>query len=112
MDCLFCKVVRREIPSQIVHETDDLIAFKDIYPQAPVHLLIVPKKHIPGLAYTKAEDAQLLGKIQLAARDLAAQNDIADGYRVVTNNGGGAGQSVFHLHYHLLGGRNMKWPPG
>lgn len=112
MDCLFCKIVQGEIPSQRVHETDELIAFKDINPQAPTHLLIVPKKHIHDLAAATEEDLQLLGRVQLAARDLGTKLGLNGGYRLLVNNGRGAGQSVFHLHYHLLGGRRLTWPPG
>lgn len=111
-DCLFCKIVAGEIQSQVLLETDDLVAIKDINPQAPTHLLIVPKKHITDLASAQDGDAQLLGKLQLAARDLAAKHDLNGGFRLIANNGRGAGQSVFHLHYHLLGGRRLTWPPG
>jgi len=111
-DCLFCRIVKGEIPSQIVRETDELIAFKDINPQAPTHILIVPRRHIDGLAQAAETDAALIGRLQLAARDLARELGLEQGYRVVVNQGRGAGQSVFHLHYHLLGGRRFNWPPG
>jgi histidine triad (HIT) family protein len=112
LDCLFCRIVRKEIPSQILLETEELVAFRDINPQAPTHVLIVPKKHIEGLTSAEDSEAALLGRLQLAARDLAAQGGLEKGYRVVLNSGRGAGQSVFHLHLHLLGGRRMMWPPG
>lgn len=110
--CLFCKIVSGEIPSQKVFEDDDAVAFKDINPQAPTHLLVVPRKHIPGLADAGDEDIALLGRLQKVVRDLAKKGGLASGFRVVTNNGRGAGQSVEHLHYHVLGGRRMAWPPG
>jgi histidine triad (HIT) family protein len=111
-DCLFCKIVEGEIPAKKVHEDDDLIAFEDIHPQAPVHLLIIPRRHIASLNEATPDDASLLGRIVLAARGLAEQRGIAAGYRLVNNCGASAGQSVFHVHFHLLGGRAMGWPPG
>jgi len=113
MDCLFCKIVKKEIPAQIIFEDKDIIAFRDIAPQAPVHVLIIPKKHIPGLNDTNALDTALLGRIQLVARELAVKEKISgDGYRLVLNSGSNAGQAVAHLHYHLMGGRKFNWPPG
>lgn len=112
MGCLFCGIVDGSIPSQKVHEDELAIAFKDINPQAPTHLLVVPKKHIVSLSATSDEDKQLLGHLQLLARDLAKRGGLDAGFRYVTNNGKGAGQSVDHLHYHLLGGRRLTWPPG
>lgn len=112
-DCLFCRIVNKELPAKIVHEDEQAIAFEDINPQAPTHILIVPRKHIAGLNEAAAEDAALLGQLHLLAAELARQRGIAEsGYRVVLNNGRGAGQSIFHLHLHLLGGRGMRWPPG
>jgi len=111
-DCLFCRIVSGEIPSKKVFEDDQVYAFEDINPQAPTHVLIVPKKHIRDLKDAKAEDAQLIGVCQLAAAHIARQRSIEDGYRTVLNVGPRAGQSVFHLHVHLIGGRNMQWPPG
>ena len=111
-DCLFCKIGRKEIPSKIVYEDDALFAFEDIQPQAPTHILICPKRHLVSLADATVEDAALLGNLQLTAALLAADKKLADGYRTVVNNGRGAGQSVFHLHLHLLGGRAFRWPPG
>jgi len=111
-DCLFCKIIDGGTPAQKVFEDDDIVVIKDINPQAPTHLLIIPKKHIPALADAEDGDAALLGKLQLVARDLARQGKIADGFRVVTNSGRGAGQTVAHIHYHLLAGRRFMWPPG
>ncbi len=111
-DCLFCKIVAGDVPAQKVFEDDHVVAFKDINPQAPTHLLVIPKKHIPSLAAATDEDAGILGRLQLAARDLAKRGKLDGGFRVVTNNGRGAGQSVDHLHYHVLGGRRLSWPPG
>lgn len=111
-DCLFCRIVRKEVPSQTVFEDEDCVVFNDINPQAPTHLLLVTKKHIPRLTDAGDGDAALLGRLQLKARDLALKGGLAEGFRLVTNNGRGAGQSVDHLHYHLLGGRRLTWPPG
>jgi histidine triad (HIT) family protein len=111
-DCLFCKIGRKEIPSKIVYEDADIFAFEDIQPQAPSHVLICPRKHLVSLTEATAEDAAMLGKLQLVAAKLAAERRLIDGYRTVLNNGRGAGQSVFHLHLHLLGGREFRWPPG
>lgn len=109
--CLFCRIVRREIPAGIVHETDDVIAFRDIKPEAPVHVLIIPKTHIHSL--DQATDASILGKMALAAAEIARAKGIAeDGYRTVMNTNAAAGQTVFHIHLHLLGGRKLDWPPG
>lgn len=111
-DCLFCRIANKEVNSKIVLENDDLVAFQDLNPQAPTHILIVPRKHISGLSECAGEDVQLLGKIQLAAKELALKFQLAKGFRLVVNNGRDAGQAVAHLHYHLLGGRRMNWPPG
>jgi histidine triad (HIT) family protein len=111
-DCLFCKIVSGDILSSKVYEDDRVFAFDDIHPQAPTHVLIVPKKHIRGLKEAAAEDADLLGHCQLVAAEIARQRDIEEGYRTVYNVGPRAGQSVFHLHLHLLGGRPLRWPPG
>jgi histidine triad (HIT) family protein len=111
-DCLFCKIVKGEIPSDKLYEDDDLIAFNDINPQAPVHMLIVPKKHITSLEAVEDGDAALMGKILLLIRNFARERGVASGYRVVNNCGASAGQSVFHIHFHLLGGRALGWPPG
>ncbi len=110
-DCLFCKMVAGQIKPTIVYETDSILAFRDINPRAPVHILIIPKQHVATL--DDLEDAGFAGELLLAARLIARQEDIADnGYRTVINCRGDAGQEVFHLHLHLLGGRHMQWPPG
>jgi histidine triad (HIT) family protein len=112
-ECLFCRIVRREIPANIVHETDELLAFRDINPQSPVHVLIIPKRHIVNLDEVKAEDAPLVARLLLAAAELARSEGISeDGYRTVMNCNNAGGQTVFHLHLHLLGGRSLHWPPG
>jgi histidine triad (HIT) family protein len=110
---LFEKIAAREIPAHIVHETDEFLAFHDVNPQAPVHVLIVPKRVIPRIAEAGASDAELLGKMLIASREVAQKVGVADsGYRLVINNGRDAGESVPHLHLHLLGGRHLAWPPG
>lgn len=111
-NCLFCKIVAKKIPSKIVYEDEDLFAFEDINPQAPTHILICPRKHLPALHDASDQDQAILGKMQLVAAKLAKDRMLLAGYRTVLNNGSGAGQSVFHLHLHLLGGRNFRWPPG
>lgn len=110
--CIFCKIGRKEIGSKIVYEDADLFAFEDIAPQAPTHILICPRKHVVSLSDASAADANWLGKAQLVAANIAAERGLTGGYRTVINNGAGAGQSVFHLHVHLLGGRDFRWPPG
>ena len=110
---LFEKIAAREIPARIVCETDDYLAFHDVNPQAPVHILIVPKRAIPRIADAEPGDADLLGRMLLASRGIAAAAGLAEGgYRLVINNGPDAGESVPHLHIHLLGGRGLQWPPG
>ncbi len=110
---LFEKIIAREIPADIVYEDDHCVAFRDIQPQAPVHVLVVPRKPVVNVAQSDDEDALLLGRVLLAARNVAKQLGLADsGYRLVLNNGEDAGQAVFHLHCHLLGGRRLAWPPG
>jgi len=112
-DCLFCKIVGGEIPADIVFQSDAAIAFRDINPQAPTHILIIPRRHISTINDVTDDDAPLVGSLFAAAREIAAQEGLADdGYRVVMNCGEGAGQSVFHIHLHLLGGRALNWPPG
>ena len=112
-DCIFCKIASGEIPADKVYEDDTLIAFKDINPVSPVHLLIIPKKHIPTLNELQTENAELLGNMILIAGKLAKDNNIQnEGYRLVLNCNKGAGQMVFHIHLHLLGGRKFSWPPG
>ena len=110
-DCVFCRIVRREIPAQIVHEDEQALVIKDTTPQAPTHLLVIPKKHLESLTASTDGDAALLGHLQRVAGRLAESIKLSS-FRLVTNNGKGAGQSVDHLHYHLLGGRPMSWPPG
>ncbi len=111
-DTLFGKIIRREIPADIVYEDDLCLAFRDIAPQAPVHILLIPKQPIPKLAEAQAEDQQLLGHLLLTVKRIAEQEGLTDGYRTVINTGERGGQTVFHLHIHLLGGRDLTWPPG
>jgi histidine triad (HIT) family protein len=112
-DCLFCKFVNGEIEPDKVYEDDHVLAFRDINPQAPTHILVIPKKHISTLNDLQAEDEALVGKLYLAAQKIAVDEGIAeDGYRTVMNCNELAGQTVFHIHLHLLGGRGMAWPPG
>lgn len=111
-DCLFCNIAQGKTKSKKVHEDDRVYVFEDLNPQAPTHVLIVPKKHIRGLKEAQAEDAEIIGHMQLVAASLARERGIEDGYRTVFNVGPNAGQSVFHLHLHLIGGRRMAWPPG
>ncbi len=111
-DCLFCKVIAGQIPSKKVYEDDKVFAFEDINPQAPTHVLLIPKKHIVGLKEATPEDAEILGYLQLVAAKLGRERKIEDGYRTIYNVGPRSGQSVFHLHLHLIGGRDLKWPPG
>ena len=112
-DCLFCKIVAGEIPADIVFESDSAIAFRDINPQAPTHVLVIPRRHISTINDLDEDDRSLLGDLYLAAKAIAAQEGIAEsGYRAVMNCNEGAGQSVFHIHLHVLGGRGLAWPPG
>ncbi len=112
-DCLFCRIVAGEVKADVVFETDDVIAFRDINPQAPTHVLAIPKRHIATLNDLSDEDAETVGALYLAARDIAVQEDIAAaGYRTVVNCNEAAGQTVFHIHLHILGGRRLEWPPG
>jgi histidine triad (HIT) family protein len=112
-DTIFAKIVRREIPADIVYEDDDVLAFRDLNPQAPVHMLFIPKRAIATLDDAAAGDAELLGKLLLAAAAFARAQGLAkDGYRTVINTNGHGGQTVFHIHVHLLAGRQMNWPPG
>ena len=111
-DCIFCKISRGEIPAKLLYQDSELFAFADIAPQAPTHILICPRKHVVSLTDTSQDDAAWLGRALLVAARLAAELGLGAGYRVVVNNGLQAGQSVFHLHFHLLGGRDFHWPPG
>lgn len=111
--CIFCKIVAGEIPSTKVHEDDQVLAFRDLHPQAPTHILIIPKRHIATLNDLQEGDEALVGRIFLVAKQLAAQEGLAEaGYRTVFNCNKGGGQEVYHIHLHLLGGRQMTWPPG
>ncbi|MDQ3624184.1 MAG: histidine triad nucleotide-binding protein [Verrucomicrobiota bacterium] len=110
---LFEKIAAREVPARIIHETDEFLAFHDVHPQAPVHVLIVPRRVIPRVAACTSADAGLLGRMLVAAPEIARQLGLAEtGFRIVINNGPDAGESVPHLHIHLLGGRGLQWPPG
>jgi histidine triad (HIT) family protein len=109
---LFGKIIRREIPADIVYEDDLCLAFRDINPQAPTHVLLIPKKEIDRLASARSDDQALLGHLMLAAGKVAKQLGVGDAFRLVVNNGAQAGQSVFHLHLHILAGRKLEWPPG
>ncbi|AIH03418.1 MULTISPECIES: histidine triad nucleotide-binding protein [Thermodesulfobacterium] len=113
MDCIFCKIVKKEIPSKVVYEDEKVVAFHDINPQAPYHILVIPKKHLSTLLDLTEEDKDLIGHIYLVINRLAKDLGFAErGYRVVVNCKEEAGQTVFHLHFHLLAGRTMGWPPG
>ena len=110
-DCLFCRIVRKEIPAKLVAEDEHCVAFRDINPQAPLHVLVIPREHVPSL--DEARDPELLGRLSLMAADIARKEGVAgSGYRTVMNTNSAAGQTVFHVHLHLLGGRSMHWPPG
>jgi histidine triad (HIT) family protein len=111
-ETIFSKIIRKEIPADIVYEDDLTIAFRDIAPQAPVHILVIPKKPLPQLAAAESEDHALMGHLLLTAKRVAQEVGLDNGYRLVINNGADGGQTVDHLHLHILGGRPMKWPPG
>lgn len=112
-DCLFCKIAAGEIDADVIFESDDVIAFRDINPQAPTHALIIPKRHISTINDLNKTDVDVVGELYLAARDIAGQEGFAEaGYRAVMNCNAAAGQTVFHIHLHLLGGRDFTWPPG
>ena len=112
-DCIFCKIAAREIPADVLHESDTVVAFRDTNPQAPVHILLIPKDHIPSIELIESGHAGVLTDLVQTAAHLAKAEGISEsGWRLVTNVGPDAGQSVFHLHFHLLGGRAMTWPPG
>ncbi|GJM07386.1 MAG: histidine triad nucleotide-binding protein [marine bacterium B5-7] len=112
-DCLFCKIAGGDIPAELLYEDEQVVAFADIAPQAPTHLLIIPREHIPTLNDLNADNAALVGHIALVAKQLAAEHGLADdGYRLIMNCNEHGGQTVFHLHCHLMGGRPLKWPPG
>jgi histidine triad (HIT) family protein len=112
-DCIFCRIAAGDIPADLVHEDDQVLAFRDIAPQAPLHALVIPRKHIPSVASVDDEDQGLMGRLVTVARDVAAAEGVAStGYRLVINAGSDGGQAVDHLHLHVLGGRGMGWPPG
>ena len=112
-DCLFCRIIAGDIPANICFESDDVIAFNDINPQAPTHVLIIPRQHIPTINDLSTEHADLIANLHLSATHLAKQFDLAnDGYRLVFNCNANGGQEVYHIHMHLLGGRRLQWPPG
>ena len=112
-DCLFCKILAGDIPADVIYESDDTIAFRDINPQAPTHVLIIPRKHIATINELDESDRETVGSLYMAAKDIAAAEGMAeDGYRAVMNCNAGAGQTVFHIHLHVLGGRPLSWPPG
>lgn len=112
-DCIFCKIISGDIPGDIVYQDDDVLAFRDLNPQAPTHILVIPRKHISTLNDLQADDAELVGNMYLAAKNIADEEGIAEaGYRTVMNCNAQAGQTVFHIHLHVLGGRPMSWPPG
>ena len=113
MDCLFCKIVNGDIPAEIIYQDKDIIGFKDVNPQAPTHVLFIPKKHIATVNDLTVKNAELIGKLFLAAKKMATESSFAEaGYRLVMNCNKGAGQTVFHLHLHMLAGRDLHWPPG
>lgn len=113
MDCLFCKIANKKIPAEILFENDHVIAFEDISPQAPIHFLVIPKKHISTANNIDSDDAGLIGELFLAAKAVASQKGIAeDGFRLTMNCNEQGGQTVYHIHLHVLGGRQMTWPPG
>lgn len=112
MDCIFCKIIAGEIPAQKLYEDEHAIAFADLHPQAPVHLLIVPRRHLRSLAEASPEDSPLLGHLLSTVAQLASSQGLAKGFRTVVNTGDDGGQTVEHLHFHLLGGRALHWPPG
>jgi histidine triad (HIT) family protein len=112
-DCLFCKILNGDIPADIVYESDSAIAFRDVSPQAPTHVLVIPRKHIATINDLGEDDQEIVGSLYLAAKDIARAEGLSDeGYRAVMNCNEGAGQSVFHIHLHVLGGRALSWPPG
>ena len=112
-DCLFCRIAAREIPAKVVYESERIVAFEDIHPQAPAHVQLIPRKHIASTLAVAPEDQSLIGEMVRVAAELARTLGFADdGYRLVFNTGGAAGQTVYHLHLHLLGGRTFRWPPG
>ena len=113
IDCIFCKVISKEIKSEVVYEDDKIMVFKDINPQAPFHYLVIPKEHISSLSECSEGEKEIIGELILRAKEIAADiPELDNGFRVVINDGKDAGQTVFHIHAHLLGGRRLSWPPG
>lgn len=112
MSCIFCEIAAKRVASKIVHEDSQVVAFHDAHPQAPTHILVIPREHVRDLDATSVDHQPLLGRLLLVARDVAAKQGLARGYRVVMNRGADGGQSVDHLHVHVLGGRTLAWPPG
>jgi len=111
--CIFCRIVQGEVSARVIHEDDETMAFRDVNPQAPVHILVIPRHHVESVASLRAEDQDLAGRLLVVAGEVARKEGLADaGYRVVANVGGEGGQTVPHLHLHVLGGRQMTWPPG
>jgi histidine triad (HIT) family protein len=110
--CVFCDIVARKIPANIVMENEHVLAFRDIRPAAPTHVLVIPKEHLPGIHEATPAHVEMLGRVMVAARDAAESLGLGEGYRLVVNQGADAGQSVLHLHCHVLGGRHLAWPPG
>lgn len=111
-DCIFCKIAGKDIPTNVVYEDDDMICFHDVEPQAPVHVLLIPKKHIMSIDDIQPCDGELIGKMMVKIKEIAKDLGLENGYRVVSNNGEDAFQTVKHLHFHILGKRKMTWPPG
>lgn len=109
-DCLFCKIAAGDIPAEKLYEDDEVLAFRDIAPQAPVHFLVIPKKHIIDPSDVSEEDEKLIGKLMRIGSQIAAENGVGDGFRIIYNNGAKAGQAVFHIHMHILGGKDRPWP--
>lgn len=112
MDCLFCKIIDKKIPSDIVYEDEKVLAFKDVNPQAPVHVLVIPKDHIPSTDYLNNSHKELIGHILLVAKELSKELGLDNGYRIINNCNEDGGQTVAHIHFHILGGRQLMWPPG
>ena len=112
MECIFCKIIEGEIPADTVYESENIVAFRDINPQAPNHILVVPRKHIDNVDVLESGDTELMGELLLTARKVAAKLGISNGYRLVINNGSEGGQEIDHIHMHLLAGRKLAWPPG
>ena len=113
IDCTFCRIIAKQMPGEFIYEDDEIVAFKDINPQAPVHFLVVPRKHISSILDIQPEDTDLLGELLLVAKNLALETGLSEkGFRLVVNTGHNAGQNIYHIHVHVMGGRQMTWPPG